>query len=136
MTAYSRYLLDTNIISDLIRHPRGKVAECVKNAGEENVYTSIIVACELRFGAAKRGSAKLSTQVEAIISAMEIMPLKGPADTEYANLRLYLEKMGSPIGPNDMLIAAQALAAKSVLVTANKDEFERVPNLIVQNWLI
>ena len=94
------------------------------------------MASELRFGGAKRGSAKLSTQVEAIISAMEIMPLKTHSDTEYANLRLYLEKMGSPIGPNDMLIAAQALAAKSVLVTANKDEFERVPNLIVQNWLI
>ena len=136
MISNNCYLLDTNILSDLIRHPRGKVAQCIAKVGEDKVYTSIIVACELRFGAAKKNSSKLSAQVEAILSELEILPLTVPTDIEYASLRLYLEQHGCPIGPNDMLIAAQALSTKSILVTANNDEFSRLPKLMVENWLV
>ena len=130
-----RYLLDTNILSDLVRHPQGAIAQGIARAGEKAVCTSIIVASELRFGASKRNAARLTAQVEAILAAMEVRPFDTPADHEYAKLRLHLERVGTPIGPNDMLIAAHALAAESILVTANASEFVRVPGLVVENWL-
>lgn len=130
-----RYLLDTNILSDLVRHPQGRVAQQIARVGEAAVCTSLIVAAELRFGAAKRQSPALTQQVEAILEAIEILSLDTPADTHYAQLRWHLEAAGTPIGPNDMLIAAHALAEGCTLVTANVGEFARVPNLPVCNWL-
>jgi PIN domain len=70
------YLLDTNILSHLVRQPQGSVAARIAAAGEENVLTSIIVACELRYGAAKRGSRRLTRQIEAILGAITILPLE------------------------------------------------------------
>lgn len=131
-----RYLLDTNILSDLVRHPQGRVAQKIAALGEAAVCTSIIVAAELRFGAAKRNAPRLTSQVDAILAAMEVIPLDSPSDRTYAQLRLSLEQCGQPIGPNDMLIAAQALASECVLVTANVDEFARVAELTVENWLV
>lgn len=130
-----RYLLDTNILSDLVRHPQGRVAARIAREGEKSVCTSMIVASELRFGAAKRNAPRLAAQVEAILAAMDVRPFDRPADREYAKLRLHLEQSGTPIGPNDMLIAAHALATECILVTANTGEFSRVPGLTVQNWL-
>ena len=130
-----RYLLDTNILSDLVRHPQGKVAQMIAARGEATVCTSIIVAAELRFGAAKRNALRLTNQVESILAVMEVLPLDAPADRAYAQLRLALEQSGQPIRPNDMLIAAQALANACTLVTANVGEFSRVGNLTVENWL-
>lgn len=130
-----RYLLNTNILSDLVRHPQGRITACIEQVGEKSICTSMIVASELRFGAAKRNASRLTAQVEAILAAMEILPFDKPADREYANLRLHLECAGTPVGPNDMLIAAHALASESILVTANTDEFARVPGLAVENWL-
>lgn len=130
-----RYLLDTNILSDLVRHPQGRITACIEQVGEKSICTSMIVASELRFGAAKRNASRLTAQVEAILAAMEILSFDKPADREYANLRLHLERAGTPVGPNDMLIAAHALASESILVTANTDEFARVPGLAVENWL-
>jgi tRNA(fMet)-specific endonuclease VapC len=135
MTRSPHYLLDTNILSELVRHPQGAVAQGIARVGENAVCTSIIVASELRFGAAKRNAPRLAAQVEAILSAIEVRPFDTPADHEYARLRLHLEQAGTPIGPNDMLIAAHALAIESILVTANKGEFSRVPGLTVENWL-
>jgi tRNA(fMet)-specific endonuclease VapC len=130
-----RYLLDTNILSDLVRHPQGKVAQLIAARGEATVCTSIIVAAELRFGAAKRNAPRLTNQVELILAAIEVLPLDAPVDRAYAQLRLALEQSGLPIGPNDMLIAAQALANECTLVTANVGEFSRVAGLPVENWL-
>jgi tRNA(fMet)-specific endonuclease VapC len=93
------------------------------------------VAGELRFGAYKRGSDRLTAQVEAILSAIEILPLEEPADQHYGKLRALLESRGEMIGPNDMLIAAHALALDCTVVTANRREFSRVPGLKVENWL-
>jgi tRNA(fMet)-specific endonuclease VapC len=135
MSQASLYLLDTNILSDLVRHPHGSIAEVIAQVGEKAVCTSIIVASELRFGAAKKDSAKLAAQIESILGVIDVRPFDTPADREYAKLRLHLEQVGTPIGPNDMLIAAHALATESILVTANKSEFSRVPGLTVENWL-
>jgi tRNA(fMet)-specific endonuclease VapC len=131
-----RYLLDTNIVADLVRTPQGVVAARIAREGEDTVCTSIVVAGELRFGAAKRGSAPLTARVEAILAAMEIVPLEEPADRRYGELRWHLERSGTPIGPNDMLIAAHALALGLTLVTANVREFSRVSGLAVENWLV
>jgi tRNA(fMet)-specific endonuclease VapC len=135
LTTPLRYLLDTNIISDLVRQPQGSIAIRIAAAGEETVCTSIIVAAELRFGAVKSDSAMLADRVDLILSAMEILPLESPADREYGKLRHHLARKGTPIGPNDMLIAAHALEADLILVTAKPREFARVPDLKVENWL-
>ena len=130
-----RYLLDTNILSDLVRNPQGLIAQKIMSAGEGSICTSIIVASELRFGAKKLGSRQLTTQLNTILSAIDILPLEEPADHRYGELRAHLEKHGTPIGPNDMLIAAHALMLDCVVVTANEREFSRVPKLKVENWL-
>ena len=129
------YSLDTNILSDLVRHPRGVVAKKIAVVGENEICISIIVAAELRFGAAKRNSARLSNQVETILAAMLVVPFDVPTDREYAKLRQLLESSGNSIGPNDLLIAAQARANGQILVTNNVREFTRVPSLQVENWL-
>jgi tRNA(fMet)-specific endonuclease VapC len=130
-----RYLLDTNIVSDLVRHPAGQVAERIGLVGEETICTSLVVAAELRFGALKKGSQRLSAQLEAVLSALDILPLEDPVDRRYAELWAALERAGTPIGGNDMLIAAHALALGLTLVTGNEREFSRVPGLAVDNWL-
>lgn len=132
-----RYLLDTNIVSDLMRHPQGDVAKRIARVGEDQVCTSTVGACELRYGAAKKGSAALTERqhVEQILSLLPILALEMDADRAYGTLRFQLEQAGTPIDPNDMLIASQALSQKLVLVTDNVREFERVPRLVVKNWL-
>jgi tRNA(fMet)-specific endonuclease VapC len=99
------------------------------------VLTSVIVACELRYGAAKRGSRRLTRQVEAVLGAMTIRPLESDIERVYASIRVALEKKGTPIGAHDMLIAAHARALDAVCVTDNVAEFRRVPALRVENWL-
>ena len=135
MSGSLAYLLDTNIVSDLVRHPQGAVAARISKAGENTVCTSIIVAAELRYGATKSNSAKLAERVDLILSALEILPLETPADHQYATLRHHLTREGALIGPNDLLIAAHALASSLSVVTANVGEFSRVPGLKVENWL-
>ena len=130
-----RYLLDTNILSDLVRNPAGRIAQRIASVGEETVCTSLVVSAEIRFGAFNKGSKRLSSQLEAVLSALDILPLEEPIDERYARLRLALERAGTPIGGNDMLIAAHALALGLTLVTANEREFSRVPGLAVENWL-
>ena len=130
-----RYLLDTNIVSDLIRNPQGKVALRVRRAGEHNVCTSIIVAAELRYGAAKKASTQLSAQMELVLGALDVLPFESPADEVYGSIRTRLEHAGQPIGANDLLIAAHALALGCILVTDNENEFARVAGLSRENWL-
>jgi tRNA(fMet)-specific endonuclease VapC len=129
------YLLDTNILSDLIRNPAGAAARRIAQVGEDAVVTSVIVAGELRYGVAKRGSPRLTERVEALLAEMPVLPLAPPADAAYGRLRAALEAAGMPIGGNDMLIAAHALATGRTVVTANVGEFGRVEGLAVENWL-
>ena len=130
-----RYLLDTNIISDLIRNPEGAVAQRIAEAGHGNVLTSIIVASELRFGAAKKASPKLTARVEGILTRFSVMPFEAPADMYYGNMRAALKLQGRIISENDLLIASHAMTLGSTLVTANMREFARVDGLKCENWL-
>ena len=129
------FLLDTNILSDLVRNPRGRVAEEITKVGESAVATSIIVAAELRFGAVKSGSKRLATQLDAILERLIIFPFDAPADEQYGQLRHDLQKKGQVIGANNMLIAAHTLALGRTLVTDNLGEFKRVRGLSTKNWL-
>ena len=129
------YLLDTNILSDLIKRPGGPVVRRIAAVGEGAVCTSIIVASELRFGAEKKGSPSLTAKVEQILANIEVLSLDVDADRHYATIRNDLAQRGMTIGPNDLLIAAHARSLGLILVTDNVREFSRVPGLTVENWL-
>jgi tRNA(fMet)-specific endonuclease VapC len=130
-----RYLLDTNILSSMMRMPEGSANERMRALTTGSIFTSIVVAAELRFGAAKKRSEALFLGIEALLRTVTVEPLSPPADALYASVRAALERAGTPIGNNDMLIAAHALATDSVLVTDNIKEFSRVPGLKIENWL-
>jgi len=130
-----RYLLDTNIVSNLVRNPQGKVAQHIRKVGEAQVCTSIIVAAELRYGATKKGSPRLSAQLEAVLGALEVLPFEAPADAAYGLLRTRLEQAGRPIGANDLLIAGQALSLGYTVITDSEKEFAHVEDLRQENWL-
>ena len=129
------YMLDANIISDLVRNPDGSAAEQVRKKEGERLCTSIIVASELRYGVEKKQSKRLRDQVERVFSGIDILPFDHPADHHYARIRTELESTGKSIGPNDLLIAAHACATGTILVTNNLKEFSRVPGLQIENWL-
>ena len=129
------FLLDTNIASDLLRNPQGRVAARIDAAGADNVCTSIVVAAELRFGAARSASARIAEMVEGLLTRLDVLPFETPADVVYGEIRAQLERAGTSIGPNDLLIAAHALALGHTLVTDNVREFSRVKGLAVENWL-
>jgi tRNA(fMet)-specific endonuclease VapC len=131
----TRYLLDTNILSDLIRNPQGKAARRIAKAGENSICTSIVVAAELRYGCAKSGSLRLRKAVEDLLGEIDVLPFEAPADADYGDIRAALEAAGTPIGGNDLLIAAHARAIGATVVTANRQEFQRVRGVKVENWL-
>ena len=128
-------MLDTNIISDLIRNPQGKAAKRIAKVGEGNICTSIIVAAELRYACAKSGSKRLLKAVEDLLGEIKLLPFDVPADAEYGGIRSELEAAGKPIGGNDLLIAAHAYATGATIVTDNTDELKRIRGLNVENWL-
>ncbi|MCX5514621.1 VapC toxin family PIN domain ribonuclease [Kaistia algarum] len=128
-------LLDTNVISDIARHPFGSAASRVLERRGETLFTSIIVVAEIHFGLAKSGSARLAQIVGGVLDLIRILPFEAPADEIYGRLRADLERSGQLIGPNDLLIAAQCLAGDFMLVTDNIREFSRVPGLKVENWI-
>lgn len=131
----TEYLLDTNILSDLMRNPGGRVRMHIERVGESAVFTTMLVAAELRFGVLKSGSQGLRKNLDAVLPHIRVLPFRSPADHRYAEIRVQLESQGESIGPNDLLIAAHCLAENLVAVTANSKEFCRVPGLRVENWL-
>ena len=131
----SRYLLDTSVLSRLIRDPRGPIAQRLATAGDSQVLTSVVVASELRFGARKKGSPLLTDRVERLLASIEVAPLEVGVDRIYADLRYTLESSGQMIGANDLFIAAHALEQDATLVTDNVAEFKRVSGLRLENWV-
>jgi tRNA(fMet)-specific endonuclease VapC len=130
-----RYLLDTDTVSDLVRNPQGRIADYIREVGEAQVCTSIVVAAELRYGAARKASTRLTRQVDKVLGVLDVLPFEAPADDVYGVIRSRLERTGRPIGGNDLLIAAQAVALGCTVVTGNMAEFSRVEGLTCTNWL-
>lgn len=129
-----RYMLDTNAVSQMVRRPDSALAQRVAALEPDSVAISVVVAAELRYGAERRGSSRLTRQLEAVLSAIDVLPLQEPADRHYGAIRSDLERIGLPIGRNDLLIAAHARAVGAILVTNNVDEFRRVPSLAIEDW--
>ena len=129
------YLLDTNIISDVIRNPDGVVARHIEKVGPKEIFTSLIVAAELRYRCVKKGSPKLLARVEGLLETIPVLPMDTPVDVEYGRIRSELEAAGQPIGMNDLWIASHASALGLTIVTDNTSEFSRIQGLSVENWL-
>lgn len=128
------WMLETNALSELIRNPSGPLTRRLAGVAPDAVCTSIVVACELRFGARRKGSTTLTQRVEQLLAALVVLPLDDPADEHYADIRVALERAGTPIGSHDLLIAGHARSRGLTLVTHNLREFARVPGLKVEDW--
>ena len=87
------------------------------------------------YGTQNKGSAILRAKVDQLLDTITVLPLEENIIVHYAEIRVELERMGQPIGSNDLLIAAHARSQRLIVVTANTGEFSRVPGLIVENWL-
>lgn len=131
----ARYMLDTNVVSDVIRNPHGSAAAMIESVGDAQVAISSIVASELRFGILKRNSERLTFLVENLLDRVSILPYEDKEASHFAEIRLDLERNGTPIGSTDLFIAAHARSLDVTLVTANIREFGRVPGLKVENWV-
>lgn len=129
-----RRTLDTNICSYILRRHPVTMLERFAALTRADVWLSAIVAAELRVGAEKLGSARFSAAVEQWLSGFELRPWPSEAAHHYARIRAILERLGTPIGGMDLLIAAHALSEESVLVTGNVGEFQRVPGLAMEAW--
>lgn len=130
-----RYMLDTNIVSALVKLPAGSLARRLAGMPRDAFGISVVVAAELRYGVHCKGSPALAQRVEAILEGMDVLPMEEPVDAHHGEIRAALERAGIPIGHNDLFIAAHARALGTVLVTGNEREFARVPGLKVENWL-
>jgi tRNA(fMet)-specific endonuclease VapC len=138
MTAF---MLDTNILSAMMREPKGPCANRVRKESENDLFTSVIVQGEVLFGIRKLSYVShskamiLQGLLGAILNAITVLPVDTKVCEMYGQLRAGLAYTGKLIGPNDLWIASHALAANCTFVTGNMGEFTRVPDLTVQNWL-
>jgi tRNA(fMet)-specific endonuclease VapC len=128
------YLLDTNIVSALMKFPMGIVAQHLQELDAEKVCTSIIAVAEIRYGIGKSGSPRLATQFAQIEPVLRVEPFLQPAEVHYARIRNETESIGLTVSQNDLLIAAHAEALNAVLVTDDRI-FLHIPGLKVENWL-
>lgn len=129
-----RYLLDTNTASYVIKGNFPRVRERLLKVPMAEVGISVVTEAELRFGVARRPEATtLKTVVEEFLLRVEVLPWNSEAARHYARIRAVLEKEGEPIGNLDLMIAAQAVAAETVLVTHDQ-VFRRVKGLKVEDW--
>ena len=130
------YMLDTDICIYAINRKKPGLIDHIRQAySEGTLCVSAITMAELEAGAYK--SSKVPENLRALASFMAIMKVLpfGPQEAvEFGRIRSFLEKEGTPIGPMDTLIAAQAAALEAVLVTNNTREFSRVPGLKLENW--
>jgi tRNA(fMet)-specific endonuclease VapC len=140
VTEPTLYLLDTNIISDMMRNPQGRAnlqleVRIAQSKSPLRVCTSVVVDCEVRYGLRRKSSSKLDRAYTHLLQVVEVLPLDALVTPHYASLRARLEQAGKSIGANDSLIAAHALALGATLITADA-EFSRVPDLALENWLV
>lgn len=130
-----RFLLDTNALSHALNDPFGTVARKLLESGFDRVALSAIVAGEVEFGLAKRPSPRREAIYRGFVARKPILPVDERVPEHYGRVRAHLDQRGTPIGSNDLWIAAHALAENLTLVTDNDREFTRVPGLRVENWL-
>lgn len=133
----SRYLLDTNTWVAHFRATNPQVTANIKVHQAEDIFLCSIVVFELSYGVQRSAEAFRQahmTQLSRLRALHESIPFDDRAAEIAGGLRCHLAKLGTPIGPSDLLIAAIALANGLVLVTSNVKEFSRVPDLHFEDW--
>lgn len=131
------YMLDTNICIYAIKNKPEQVLEKLKENLSNGICISAITLAELQHGVEKSmNPEKNSMALLQFLSILDILPFDDLAAVEYGKICAYLQKRGTPIGTMDMLIAAHAKTGNLIIVTNNVREFERVPDLKIENWLI
>ena len=129
------YMLDTNICIYAMKKRPEKVLQRLRNELDNGVCISSITLAELEYGMKHSSNpAKNEQALLRFLLPFSVLPFGSAAASEYGEIRAYLQSQGTPIGPLDMLIAGHARAEKLILVTNNVREFERVPNLEIENW--
>jgi tRNA(fMet)-specific endonuclease VapC len=130
-----KYLLDTNIVIYVIK-ARPLAILSIFNAHNGRMAISAVTLAELLHGAEKSHEpARNLAVVENFCSRLSVLAYNEKAAAQYGRIRASLEKIGQPIGVNDLHIAAHACAEGLILVSNNLREFERVPGLVVENWI-
>ena len=131
----ARYLLDTNILIAVSKRRPG-LAERLRQLPASDLLLSSVVLAEIEYGIAKSAKPDLNRQVyDTLLRGFEVVEFGAKAAKQYGVVRAELERQGQTIGPNDLMIAAQAIAADAVVVTDNVGAFSRVSGLAVENWL-
>ena len=129
------FLLDTNACVDYLTARYPKVVERIQGSSPEDLFLSVVVVAELRYGADHSARRRTNhSRIDALIEEIEPLDFDLRAAATYGRVRAQLEAGGTPIGPNDMLIAAHALSRGLTVVTDNTAEFRRVKGLKVDNW--
>lgn len=129
-----KYMLDTNTCIFIIKKDKNVLSH-LKNIDFKEICISSITLSELEYGVAKSmHSEKNQKALDAFVYNFSILPFDSNAAHEYGKIRANLEKIGSPIGGMDMLIAAHAKSQKLILVTNNTKEFIRVNGLNIEDW--
>lgn len=131
----TRYLLDTNTCIYIINRRPARVFDHFSGLHAGQIAISSITGAELAYGVAKSGSKRNQDALAKFVASLDILPFDAEAMSRYGSLRSELERLGTPIGALDTLIAAHALALDFVLVTNNLREFQRVPGLSLENWV-
>ena len=129
------YMLDTNICIYAMKNKPEKVLQHFKDELNNGICISSITLAELEYGMMRSSDpAKNEQALLRFLVPLSVLPFGSAAASEYGEIRAYLQSQGTPIGPLDMLIAGHARAENIILVTNNVREFERVPNLEIENW--
>jgi tRNA(fMet)-specific endonuclease VapC len=131
------YLLDTNVCSDYFTARYPKVVARIQACSPDDLRLSVVVVAELRYGADRSARRRANhARIDALIEEIEVLDFDLRAAATYGRVRAQLEAGGTPIGPNDMLIAAHALSRGLTVVTDNTVEFKRVKGLKIENWRV
>jgi len=131
-----RYLLDTDICIYAINERPPAVLQAFRAHEAAGLGISSVTAAELFYGVARTGSERNLRALRQFLAPLEIVPFDVAAAEVFGSLRAWLASQGTPIGPYDTQIAAQAQALGVTLVSNNIREFSRVPGLRVENWAI
>jgi tRNA(fMet)-specific endonuclease VapC len=130
----TRYLLDTNVISDAVRNPGGAVDAALRQHGNDEIGTSIVVRGEILFGLNRNANVKGRQRLDMFLQAINVWALESPVDEIYGDIRASMERQGEPMSANDLWIAAHSLTLDATLITGDQ-AFSMVPGLKVENWM-
>jgi len=130
----ARFLLDTNTVSFYIRRSSPALERRLRRTSAADVALSVVTEMELRYGLARNPRLRIAPLVEEFLAGTTILPLTSEVARVYGRIRAELEVAGKPIGPLDLMIAAQAVALRATLVTNNTKEFRRIRGLRCEDW--